>query len=108
MDLVVAAIFGLIISFGVWCNVVLPTGDNVEITARIQRIDPEELCVLTRRLTLVPLVFSSVMPLPLLLVSSWMAQFPGWLKWGALPFGLCLVGSFISYRHCRKWIHDEN
>lgn len=97
LSLVHACFFGLIVSFGVWCNSTLPTGDNVSIAAEVQERDVGELASLSGKINQWPLILSAI-GLALVLgfhrvIEGWW----GWITWGVLPLGLAGLASWLGY-----------
>ena len=59
-NLLLPMFFGLILSFGIWCNSTLETGDNVEIASGVQGIPSRKLAKLSSYYCRWPLFFCSL------------------------------------------------
>lgn len=99
-----ACFFGLIVSFGVWCNSTLPTGDNVSITAEIHGRDPAHLARLSADINRWPVFFAAVGLMLALAFHRTIEYWPAWLLWGAMPLGWAIASSFIAHRLARRRI----
>lgn len=102
LSLVHACFFGLIVSFGVWCNSTLKTGDNVSIAAEIQDRDPEELVEISWWTSFWPLVFSATGLILALAFHPVLERQPACFVWYVLPFFWAAFTAGLSYRLTRK------
>jgi hypothetical protein len=87
-EMFVYLIFGTILSFGVWANQTLPTGDSVELSAEIQGRSPSELANLSSGIGKCAIMITTVMALLLSILLPWLSQLG--VLW-ATPLGVVLL-----------------
>ena len=91
-------LFGLILSFGIWCNQTLPTGDTVEITAEIQGLPAEDMAALTQGIGSTGAMGASIF-LVLLFVVGGLVDVPPWCMRVAAVLAASAIGAVVYWKH---------
>jgi hypothetical protein len=97
--------FGLIVSFGIWCNCTQETGDNVEIAAGIHDKPAESLARLSAKYCTRPILWPCIIILGLaVIIEPWLRTHP--LMGSSAPVLIAVLFSFVVYWMTRNDLHS--